>query len=131
MTKETYPELGLWLEEKLGGRLRGRACYDLADSFVEETKKVIQVPLLNRIMELEAQVEQCQTSVTNVKSSLSTVEAETLKFERERLADWLLGEVPYKESHQETSIPRYLELSRESLSHYRATGELKLFPWKD
>jgi hypothetical protein len=38
--------------------------------------------------------------------------------ERERIVGWLLHEEPYKESHQETMVPRFCCLGRECLEHY-------------
>jgi hypothetical protein len=48
--------------------------------------------------------------------------------ERTRYGEWLLEEVPYKESHQTTNIPRFMCLGGESIEHYMATGEMTLFP---
>jgi len=52
---------------------------------------------------------------------------EAVKQERERIINWMLEETLYKESHQETKIPRFMALTSESLEYIKKTGEFSLF----
>lgn len=46
---EAKKEMGLWLEEQLGGRLVGKACYNLAGEFVDKFSQLFPQPLDGKI----------------------------------------------------------------------------------
>ena len=51
--KEIKKSMGVWLEDELGGRLVGNACYDLASRFVDRTYQLFPQPLTDEELEGE------------------------------------------------------------------------------